>query len=66
MGVHICNLVADVVLIMSLPQEGQNMSTLLGAVHTGEEPITVRDSKTTTTDDATGPPLVRYDASPYV
>ncbi|KAJ8450567.1 hypothetical protein Cgig2_020204 [Carnegiea gigantea] len=47
-------------------QGGQNMSALLGAVDTGEEPITVRDSETTTIVDATGPTLVRYDASPYI
>ena len=61
-SVHICNLVANVVLIMSLPQGGHNISALLGAVHTGEEPDTVRYSETTSTINATGPPIsqVRY------
>ena len=56
-GFHFYNFIADVVLIMSLPQGGQNMSALLAAMGIGEEPITVTDCETTATTDATGPPI---------
>lgn len=51
---------SDVVLIMSLPHGGHNMCALVGAVHTAEEPITVRATDTPTTIHNTGPPLIGW------
>ncbi|KAJ8428908.1 hypothetical protein Cgig2_011650 [Carnegiea gigantea] len=47
-----------------IPQGGQNMSAVLGAVHTSKEPVTVRDSETTATVDSTGPPISQVQCIP--
>ncbi|KAJ8423839.1 hypothetical protein Cgig2_024297 [Carnegiea gigantea] len=48
LGLHICSVVADMVLIMSLPWGGHNLCALVGTVHTAEESITVRATDTST------------------
>ena len=57
LGLHICNVATNVVLIMSFPQGGHNIFALVGAVHTEEQPIIVRATDTTTTVHGTGPPI---------
>ncbi|KAJ8437373.1 hypothetical protein Cgig2_020392 [Carnegiea gigantea] len=42
-------------------QGGHNMCALMGAVHTAEEPITVRAVDTLATVHGTGPPLLRME-----
>ncbi|KAJ8444454.1 hypothetical protein Cgig2_005976 [Carnegiea gigantea] len=52
LGLRICNVIANVVL--SFPQGGYNMCALVGAVHTTEEPITVRATDNPATVHGTG------------
>ena len=56
LGLYICNVVADVVLTMSLPQGGHNMCAAVCTVHTVDEPITVGSNDTSATDHGTGTP----------